>query len=200
MYRIAVTNRHLCKEDFLSRIVKLAKTTYYQAILLREKDLAEEEYEILARDVLAICNQYEKKCILHNFEEVALRLHHPYLHLPLSRWNTFSEEKRRVLQEKMVEIGTSVHSLEQLGEAKNMGATYVVAGHVFSTNCKPGLEPRGTEFITSICQKSKVPVYGIGGIHPENENDVVEAGAAGVCIMSGCMGPVSFMEAKLDRE
>ena len=30
--------------------------------------------------------------------------------------------------------------------AKKLGASYVTAGHIFATTCKPGLEPRGTAF------------------------------------------------------
>ena len=55
MYRIAVTNRHLCQEDFLTHIRRLAEDTYYDAILLREKDMTEGDYYILAKEVLAIC-------------------------------------------------------------------------------------------------------------------------------------------------
>jgi len=45
MYRIAVTNRHLCEGDFLERIRQIAQGDEYNAILLREKDLSHEEYE-----------------------------------------------------------------------------------------------------------------------------------------------------------
>ena len=50
MYRIAVTNRHLCEGDFLERIRQIAQGDEYNAILLREKDLSHEEYEELAKN------------------------------------------------------------------------------------------------------------------------------------------------------
>ena len=56
MYRIAVTNRHLCEGDFLERIRQIAQGDEYNAILLREKDLSHEEYEELAGKVLKITN------------------------------------------------------------------------------------------------------------------------------------------------
>ena len=56
MYRIAVTNRHLCEGDFLERIRQIAQGDEYNAILLREKDLSHEEYEELAKKVLKITN------------------------------------------------------------------------------------------------------------------------------------------------
>lgn len=187
MYRIAVTNRHLCEGDFLSRIQKLAKGKEYQAIMLREKDLSESEYEYLAKDVLEICDKYGKKCILHSFWKVACKYQHPYIHLPLSVWDSMSDLENALLKTQMFEIGTSIHSLEQLLVAKQLGATYVTAGHIYVTDCKKGVEPRGISFLQNVCKTSNIPVYGIGGINRENENQVIKAGAAGVCIMSGCM-------------
>ena len=84
MYRIAVTNRHLCEGDFLERIRQIAQGDEYNAILLREKDLSHEEYEELAGKVLKITNQEGKKCILHTDYRAALSLSHPFVHIPLS--------------------------------------------------------------------------------------------------------------------
>lgn len=183
MYRIAVTNRHLCKGDFLVRVEELASGTYYDAILLREKDMPENEYEKLAVCVLEICKKYNKKCILHTFEKTAEKLGHPYLHLPLSLFSEGKKEQRK----RWKELGTSVHSLEELRKAEEGGASYVVAGHIFSTDCKRGVPPRGLSFLREICAASSLPVYGIGGISAETEKQVERQGAAGVCMMSGCM-------------
>lgn len=187
MYRIAVTNRHLCEGDFLTRVARLAEGKYYQAILLREKDLSEDEYEKLTKEVLAICQRRGKKCILHSFPGTALRLGHPYVHMPLPLWESLKDEEKNRLQQHMIEIGTSIHSMEQLRQAEALGASYVMAGHIFATDSKKGIEPRGLDFLSAICQASNLPVYGIGGIHPGNEKQVMEMGASGVCMMSSCM-------------
>ena len=89
----------------------LAKGKKYQAILLREKDLTEAEYEALASEVLAITGRYGKKCIVHSFVHVAERLSHPYLHLPLSLWWKLPLEKQKEMKNFFQEIGTSVHSV-----------------------------------------------------------------------------------------
>lgn len=44
-------------------------------------------------------------------------------------------------------VGVSVHSADEAVLAEKMGATYVTAGHIFATDCKKGLEPRGIEFL-----------------------------------------------------
>lgn len=52
MYRdlIAVTNRHLCSRPFTEQITRVCKL-HPKALILREKDLPEEEYFSLARQV-----------------------------------------------------------------------------------------------------------------------------------------------------
>ena len=94
MYRIAVTNRHLCREDFLARIRKLAEDPVYDAILLREKDLTEKEYRSLAGEVLTVCQETGKKCILHTFCQAAEECGHPLIHLPLPLFRTLGKEER----------------------------------------------------------------------------------------------------------
>ena len=116
-----------------------------------------------------------------------MRLGHPYVHLPLSLWKGINDEEKNRLHRHMIEIGTSIHSVEQLRQAETLGASYVMAGHVFATDCKKGLEPRGLDFLSAICRASDLPVYGIGGIHSGNEEQVMGAGASGVCMMSSCM-------------
>ena len=70
---ICITNRHLCNIDFYKRIEQICKKTP-KAIVLREKDLKEEEYKILAKEVIKICNKYNIDIILHNFIDIALSL------------------------------------------------------------------------------------------------------------------------------
>ncbi len=189
MYRIAVTNRHLCRGDYLDRIRAIASGDTYDAILLREKDLSETEYYTLAKQVLEITGKYDKKCILHTYHNVAISLHNPYLHMPLSVWESMSAMEQAQLDLHMTSVGTSVHSLAQLASAESIGADYVIAGHIYETGCKPGLEARGLDFLQDICKQAAVPVYAIGGIDKSREVEVVERGAKGVCMMSGCMSP-----------
>ena len=91
---ICVTNRSLCRDDFLSRIEEAAKL-HPAGILLREKELDEEEYKKLARQVLRICKKHRVTCILHSFADAAEELGAEALHMPLMKlrdpqviWNT----------------------------------------------------------------------------------------------------------------
>ena len=63
---IAVSNRKLCERPFTEQIERVCQIKP-EAIILREKDLSEEEYIILAERIMEICKQYQVTCILHTF-------------------------------------------------------------------------------------------------------------------------------------
>ncbi|MFQ9412022.1 MAG: thiamine phosphate synthase [Evtepia gabavorous] len=48
-------------------------------------------------------------------------------------------------------LGTSCHSVAEALEAQALGATYLLAGHIFDTSCKPGLPGRGLDFLAQVC-------------------------------------------------
>jgi thiamine-phosphate pyrophosphorylase len=181
---ICVTNRTLCRDDFLTRIDHIAKKGVADAILLREKDLTEREYLELAEKVLSICKSHNRRCILHTYYKAAKELGCKEIHLPLPLLQKMREEGEK---EWFTTVGTSVHSLKQANLAMHLQADYMTAGHIFETDCKKGLPGRGLSFLSKVVCESEVPVYGIGGISADNAGQVMETGAAGVCIMSGFM-------------
>jgi thiamine-phosphate pyrophosphorylase len=83
--------------------------------------------------------------------------------------------------------GASAHSLGDAKKAQELGASYITLSHIFETDCKAGLEPRGLEFLHEVCEKISIPVYALGGICAENEEYAIKAGAAGACRMSDYM-------------
>jgi len=180
---VAVTNRKLCKTDFLLKIEELCKTEV-RLIILREKDLSLFEYTILAQKVMEISEKYNKKLVIHNFIEAADILGCKKIHLSFEK---FKEICNSDLLKDFDEVGTSIHSLEDAMFAEANGATYITAGHIFETDCKKGLKGRGLDFLQEICHNIKIPVFAIGGINESNINSVLEAGAQAGCVMSGCM-------------
>ncbi len=189
---LCVTNRKLCQEDFLVRIEKICKANT-NGIILREKDLSEDEYYSLAKDVLTICNKYDTPCILHNFPSVARKLGCKNIHLPLHILSSLSDDERAYFDV----LGASCHSVDDALNAQKLGCTYIFAGHIFETDCKKGLKGRGLEFLADVCQSVSIPVYAIGGISKDNYKSVISAGAYGGTIMSSimqCLSPKDFIE------
>ena len=176
---ISVTNRRLACSDFLTQIKKVAEGGA-DAVILREKDLSEAEYEALAKEALEICNSTKSLCILHTFASVAEKLESEALHMPLPLLREMPEEERS----RYKVLGASCHSMEDVREAEALGCTYVTLGHIFATDCKKGVPPRGLGLLKEVCREANISVYAIGGISAENVASVKEAGAAGTCLMS----------------
>lgn len=179
---ICITNRKLCSNNFLDQIEMIA-SAHPKAIVLREKDLSEKEYEQLARQVMQICQKHGTQCILHSFSNVAITLGAVAVHMPLPLLQKMTPQEKSHFQI----IGASCHSLEEAIEAQDLGCTYITAGHIFLTDCKKGLPGRGLSFLEEICKAVRIPVYAIGGISSQNIESVRKTGAAGACIMSGFM-------------
>lgn len=179
---ICITNRKLCSNNFSDQIEMIA-SAHPKAIVLREKDLSEKEYEQLARQVMQICQKHGTQCILHNFSNVAIALGAVAVHMPLPLFQKMTPQEKSHFQI----IGASCHSLEEAKEAQDLGCTYITAGHIFLTDCKKGLPGRGLPFLEEICKTVRIPVYAIGGISSQNIESVRKTGAAGACIMSGFM-------------
>lgn len=170
---ICVTNRKSVKGDFLALVERVA-SAHPQAIVLREKDLLKSEYLLLADKVNEICFSYGVRFIAHTHIEAARGT----LHLPIASAREYIGK---------IKVGASCHSLSDVLYAERLGCEYVTFGHVFTTRCKEGVPPRGVDELRRICAKTSLPVYAIGGIDENNARLAIDAGASGVCIMSGAM-------------
>ena len=190
---LCVTNRQLCREDFLTRLERIAAAKP-AGIILREKDLPEADYRRLAEQTLELCRRHGVPCILHSFPDAAAELGAEGLHLPLPLLRALPEGKRAAFRR----LGASCHSVAEAREAEALGCTYITAGHIFDTACKAGTPGRGLDFLREVCAAVEVPVYAIGGIAPENFRAVLAAGARGGCVMSGlmtCPDPAAYLAA-----
>lgn len=177
---IAVTNRKLAKYDFLEQIQRVLEKKP-DMIILREKDLTEEDYKKLAIEVISLCKKADIPCILHSYWKVAIDLECDKIHLPLPvLLNGIPKQKFHI-------IGASVHSVEDAILAEKAGATYIIAGHIFATDCKKNIPPRGLQFFRDVCESVSIPVFGIGGMTWEKENAIIQAKGKGICMMSEFM-------------
>ena len=203
------TNRRL-SEDFFADVRRVAQSGRADKILLRESDLPEDEYENLARKTLEIIAECGSgaQLVLHTYENVASRLGVSELHLPFAKFAGLSGELATNLRDLVkfdgarsdkergggicasnltqnLKIGVSVHSLDQALAAQDLGADYVVAGHIFDTPSHALERGRGTKFLREICEKLSIKTYAIGGINFENLGEIKDTGAAGAYMMRG---------------
>lgn len=194
-----ISNRKLCENENLEKQIEKIFSAYQRKIILenfeivaltlREKDLYKNEYLKLVEKIYPICQKYRIDLILH--QNYDLRLDNKYnvegLHLSYNTFKSLNKNIREELIKKYKKIGVSIHSVDEAKEVEMLGANYVVAGHIFKTDCKKDLEPRGLEFIQELSSALIIPIFAIGGINQENSHLVINSGAFGVYMMSSLM-------------
>ena len=185
-HTIVITNRHIVQGDFLKQLEKVTKL-HPHALILREKDLTDEEYENLAREVQRLCQMEKVTCFLQTKLEIARKTGCKNIHLSIPVLKALSEAETTSLKKNFREISVSCHSMEDVQTAIKGGATQIILGTIFETECKKGLPGKGVGFVREICSSCPLPVYAIGGINQERLAQVINAGAAGGCMMSGFM-------------
>lgn len=181
---ICVTNKKITEEsghDFYSQVERIAGAAP-EKIILREKELSEDEYIKAAKKCFNICKKYDIAFAVNKFINAAKKLGIKNIHLS---FDDFLENKNKLAF--FNQKGVSVHSVEEAVSAEKNGADYIICGHIFETDCKRGVLPRGTKFLTEIIKSVKIPVYAIGGINEENIMQVKNTGVSGVCLMSSLM-------------
>lgn len=185
-HTIVITNRHLVQGDFLKQLEKVTKLRPH-ALILREKDLTDDAYESLAKKVFDLCKREDITFFLHTKIEIARKIGCQNINLSIPVLKGLSETEKKALTEDFCEISISCHSMEDVEIAMAGGATQIILGTIFETECKKGVLGKGVEFVREICQKCPLPVYAIGGMNMQRLPLVIDAGAAGCCMMSGFM-------------
>ena len=194
-----ITNRKLCANENLEKQIEKIFSAYQRKIILenfeivsltlREKDLNKNEYLKLVEKIYPICQKYRIDLILHQNYDLVLegKYNIEGIHLSYNTFKSLNKNIRKELIKKYKNIGVSIHSIDEAKEVENLGATYVVAGHIFETDCKKGLKPRGLKFVEDLSSTLTIPIFAIGGINQENSHLVINNGAFGVCMMSSLM-------------
>lgn len=194
-----ISNRKLCENENLEKQIEKIFSAYQRKIILenfeivaltlREKDLYKNEYLKLVEKIYPICQKYRIDLILHQNYDLVLedKYNIEGIHLSYNTFKSLNKNIREELIKKYKKIGVSIHSLDEAKEVENLGANYVVAGHIFKTDCKKGLEPRGLKFVENLSSILTIPIFAIGGINQENSHLVINSGAFGVCMMSSLM-------------
>ncbi len=82
-------------------------------------------------------------------------------------------------------IGVTVHSLAEALQAESMGADYLGVSPIFQTATKLDAgKPAGIRLIEELRALVEMPLIAIGGINHSNADEVVSAGADGLCAIS----------------
>lgn len=177
-----ITNRHLAAATLEAQVEKIliAGASY---VILREKDLSDQDLLGLARALAKIAAHQGRRLIINSSLKAAAEVRAWGLQLPFENFWRLRHDRWL----KQFKIGVSVHSFREAQIAERLGADYLLAGHIFSSECKAGRPGRGPEFIRRLKDGPNLPIWAVGGILPGNAGQVVQAGAGVVCVMSSLL-------------
>jgi thiamine monophosphate synthase len=158
----------------LAVVVADAVAAGARAVLLRDRDLPDDERAALAADLRAVLDPVGG--LLVTAGSVAGPAH-PAVHLAAAE--PFPDPRPAL-------VGRSCHSAAELAQARAEGCDWAFLSPVFPTASKPGYGPAlGVEGFARL-RPPGPPVYALGGVLPEHVPDLLAAGAHGIAVM----GPV----------
>jgi thiazole tautomerase (transcriptional regulator TenI) len=178
---IAVTDDKMENSQLLDTLLSIE--SFIDAVILREKSKTDSEVLVLIQKLIEFGFD-STKIIVHGQANVALIAGIEKVQLP---GNCVPPTNAKV-HFPTISFGRSVHSIDEAKAAYKAGADWVLYGHLFATNSKEGLPPRGTDELFRIAASLPIPVYAIGGIQPHHIPQLNLGGIAGVAVMSSIFG------------
>ncbi|WP_281518207.1 thiamine phosphate synthase [Thomasclavelia cocleata] len=153
-------------------------------IQLREKNLSNEEFISIAKEVKKVCQNYHIPFIINDNLEVALATNSDGIHIGQNDIPA-SIVRKQIGPDKI--LGVSVHNLKEAFQAKIDGADYVGVGAIFSTETKNDATNVTLDSLKKICDNIDLPVVAIGGINLDNISKLKDINIAGIAVVSAIM-------------
>lgn len=179
-----VTDRKWLNGRKLTDDLKKAILGGVTTIQLREKNLSNEEFISIAKEVKKVCQNYHIPFIINDNLEVALAINSDGIHIGQNDIPA-SIVRKQIGPNKI--LGVSVHNLKEAFQAKIDGADYVGVGAIFSTETKNDATNVTLDSLKKICDNIDLPVVAIGGINLDNISKLKDINIAGIAVVSAIM-------------
>jgi thiamine-phosphate pyrophosphorylase len=158
-------------------------------IQLRAKRETADDVQRLASQILPVTQRAGIPLVINDYPGIASELGAAFCHLGQE---DFFEAGHRSATDVLpagcqVQLGLSSHGPAQALRAVEAGAAYLGVGPVFATGTKPGATPVTLDYVRWAKAHLAVPWFAIGGITLRNVDEVIEAGARGICVVSAIL-------------
>lgn len=163
-------------------------------IQLRGKDTPDKELIERARELHELLQKHGARLIINDRVPVAQAVGAAGVHL--GQTDLPVAEARKLLGPEAI-IGVSARTPEEARQAEAAGANYIGTNGVFRSRTKTDLPdtPLGLEGVRRLRESTTLPLVAIGGITPENAQEVIKAGADGVAVISALFAAEKIREA-----
>ncbi|HYE92799.1 MAG TPA: thiamine phosphate synthase [Terriglobales bacterium] len=193
-----VTDRSQTRGRDLTEVVAACLTAGLPAVQVREKDLPLAELVPLCRRLRAL--RPAPFLIVNDRADVALAVGADGVQRTHA---SLAVEDLKVVADKRLKVGASVHSQEEARAAAGQGADWIFFGPVYDTPSKRAYgAPQGLAALERAARALTIPVIAIGGITPARVPEVLAAGAYGVAVISAILAaddPAAITRTFLER-
>jgi thiamine-phosphate pyrophosphorylase len=158
-------------------------------IQLRAKNVAIDEVRRMAVEILSVTRKAGVRLVINDHLSIAIELDAESCHL--GQEDFFKAGHHQVAELRAGRgvplIGLSTHSPQDAVRAVAAGADYLGVGPVFPTGTKPEAQAVTLDYVRWAAQHISIPWFAIGGINLNNIDQVLDAGARGVCAVSAIL-------------
>lgn len=145
------------------------------ALIIRDLDINRQSETI--RRLTPLCRKYAIT-LMASLSRPPRRLLSDGIHIPEKSLYYWKQTDILRLQPKL--ITTSAHSIGSVHRAARFGVDACLLSPVFPTKSHTNGVALGMPRFATLCQQTKLPIIGLGGISPERVRRVILGGAAGI--------------------
>jgi thiamine-phosphate pyrophosphorylase len=150
-------------------------------VQLREPDLPARELFLLSKAAAEIAARFCCSLLVNDRADIAVACG---AGVHLTTRSVRPSVVRRTFGSGLL-MGVSTHNIDEVREAEDAGANFVVFGPVYETETKKRYGPPvGPGSLQDVASRSGIPVLALGGINELNFREALKAGAAGIAGIS----------------
>lgn len=177
-----VTSAELSRGRSLSHILSAAIRGGVTLVQYRQKDASTRQMIEEARELGALCRSHRIPFIVNDRVDVAMAVGADGVHVGQDDLPA-TLARQWIGPDKI--LGVSVENADQVRLAVAAGADYVGASPIFATPTKPDASPPiGLQGLQALARVCPIPVVAIGGLNITNAALAIQAGAAGLAVVS----------------
>lgn len=181
----AITDRHWTGTQILEQQVDDVLKNGATFLQIREKNMPHDELVKEAICIKEIAAKYNVPVVIDDDIYAVIEAGVDGVHIGQNDMDYV--EARKLLGDDKI-IGMTAPSVTLAKKAEELGADYIGAGAVFSTNTKKDTKPLELSTLKEICNSVSIPVVAIGGIDHSNVRKLKGTDIDGVAVISALFG------------
>ena len=180
--RLYVINSPLTPPGKLPNLVERAFSAGVDIFQLRLKGLPRDEILRIGEKIRSLATKYDVTFIVNDDPLIARELDADGVHVGKEDYQV--REAREILGPDRIVGASSYDNLELALKLQEEGADYLGFSSPFESPTKPEKPRTSPELLRKACKTLNIPIFAIGGINPENVEDVLKLGVHGVAVIS----------------